>query len=629
MIRRFRHAIRESLGLKILFSAIAVIIAVLTAFTLFAVMRESAKAKNDLQERGKTLSGILARTAIVGIYTENAALLAESAQSIMDLKDVVEVAVFNAERKLLYRKSNERTGTEGPDDVPASAVYLPDGSPRIRESADVFEFVRPSVLQTTAEADESIYFSAPGTGRKERVIGYVRIVLSKEAYHLAITTMIGQHAVVMAVFIVASIVVTYAQFRRVTRPLEQLTKSVKALEQGLPVQPVPVETTDEVGNLAAAFNAMAAARGKAEESLRESEDRYRRLVELSPDAIYVQSSGRFVFMNRAAAGLLGRADPSDLIGLRVLDHIHGEDRESHARRIQSVADDQAIVSLLPVRYLLPNGTAVDAEAAAAPFSFQGENAVLVIARDITERKGLEEMVRTYERELLDAKHAMVSLESRVEERERYLIAADLHDYVGQNLVLLQFRLGGLQKSVSAPDALRALEELRDLIGQTIQYTRSLTVELSPPVLSEIGFTAAVETLAEGFRKSHGMTVTLTDDGLPDEIPAIVRNLLFRSVRELLMNVVKHAGAHNVSITVKRPGGQLTVTVADDGAGFDSATATGTETGFGLFSIRERMKRLNGSCTIESRRGSGTTIVLAVPRDRQAGIDLQKQEQGQG
>jgi signal transduction histidine kinase len=290
-------------------------------------------------------------------------------------------------------------------------------------------------------------------------------------------------------------------------------------------------------------------------------------------------------------------------------------------------DDQAVSSLLPVRYLLPNGTAVDAEAAAAPFAFQGQNAVLVIARDITERKGLEEMVRTYQRELLDAEHAMISLESRVEERERHLIAADLQDYVGQNLVLLQFRLGALQKGLSEPETLRALEDLRELIGQTIQYTRSLTVELSPPVLFEIGFTAAVETLAEGFRKSHGLSVTVADDGLSDDIPADVRNLLFRSVRELLMNVVKHARARTVSILLRRTDGQLTVTVADDGAGFDASTATGTKAGFGLFSIRERMKRMNGSCAIDSRPGSGTTIVLAVPRDRESCSGHQSQGQG--
>jgi PAS domain S-box-containing protein len=455
MMRRLRQAIGESLGLKILFSAFAIIVAVLTAFTLFAVMRESAKAKNELQERGRTLSAIFAHSSIVGIYTENGAMLAESAQGITDLKDIVEAAVYNAEYNMLYRKSKEGTGTTGTVAFSAADAPTSDESPRIREREDVFEFVRPVLLQTSAEADESIYFDAPEASGKKRVIGFVRIVLSKDAYHHEIASMIGQHAVVMAVFIVASIVGTYMRLRHVTRPLEQLTRSVQAFERGLPVEPVPVETKDEVGNLAAAFNAMAAARGKAEESLRESEDRYRRLIELSPDAVYVQSAGRFVFMNRAAARLLGRAEPSDLIGLPVEDHIHEEDRERHARRIRSVMDDQAVSSLLPVRYLLPNGTAVDAEAAAAPFAFQGQNAVLVIARDITERKGLEEMVRTYQRELLDAEHAMISLESRVEERERHLIAADLHDYVGQNLVLLQFRLGALQKGLSGkPSSIR-------------------------------------------------------------------------------------------------------------------------------------------------------------------------------
>lgn len=610
MIRTLRQTIQKSLGLKVLFSAFAVIVTVLTVFTLITVTRESAKAKNDLQERGRLISDVLARSTIIGIYTENTELLEASARGIAALKDVVDTAVYNADRKMLYRKSRE-----GQADIAAAIILSPGGSSSIRERVDAYEFVRPVLLQTTAEADESIYFNMPQAG-KEQVIGFVRIVLSKESYHHAIRGIIGQHAVVMVIFIVASIAVTYLQLRHVTRPLEQLTRSVQAFEHGLHVEPLPVETKDEVGNLAAAFNAMAAARGKAEESLRESEDRYRRLIELSPDAVYVQSSGKFVFMNRSAARLFGRDDPSDLIGEAVEDHIHEEDRERHARRIQSVLDDKIVSSLLPVRYRVPDGNVVDAEAAVAPFAFHGQDAVLVIARDVTERKGLEEMVRNYERDLIDAEHAMSSMEARIEERERHLIAADLHDYVGQNLVLLQFRLGALHKGLSTPEAQRALEELRGVIMQTIQYTRSLTVELSPPVLFEIGFAAAVETLAEGFRKSYGLKVLLTDDGQPDNILADVRTVLFRSVRELLMNVVKHARTQTASVRVLRADGLLSVTVADEGAGFDADMITATKTGYGLYSIRERIKRLGGACSIESRPGLGTTIVLTVPMDQQ-------------
>ncbi len=106
-------------------------------------------------------------------------------------------------------------------------------------------------------------------------------------------------------------------------------------------------------------------------------------------------------------------------------------------------------------------------------------------------------------ELYAASTEISTLESRVEERERYLIAADLHDYVGQNIVVLQLKLGLLQRSLSDPSILKHVEEIREIIAKTIRYKRSLTVELNPPILVEIGFKAAVESLAKAFEKCMG------------------------------------------------------------------------------------------------------------------------------
>jgi PAS domain S-box-containing protein len=356
---------------------------------------------------------------------------------------------------------------------------------------------------------------------------------------------------------------------------------------------------------------MVVARSRAEESLHESEERYRKLVELSPDAIYVQQEGKIAFINAAGAKLFGASGPSEVQGWPVSDLTHENNHRMIRKLFVQAEEEEMAFSLLKIKYRRLDGTVVDAEAAIAPMQFQGARAALVIARDMSERKGMEEKIRLYQQELYSVASEMSSLSRGSRNVERNLIAADLHEYVGQNLVVLQFKLGALRKLLSAPELIRHLEEIRELIGQTIAYTRSLTVELSPPVLVEIGLTAALESLAEGFRKNHGILVSVEDDGHLKETDDDTRYLLFRSVRELLMNVVKHARASNVGISLKIRD-RVRITVADNGIGFDAVTAIRTSEGFGLFTIRERMKRLGGSCEIETEPGSGTKVTLLAP-----------------
>jgi PAS domain S-box-containing protein len=609
----FRTAPRPGLAIKMLLAFIVVIVVVLTAFTMFAVIREGQKEKLGLQEQGEILSGILARNSMVGVFSENKQILRDMTESIAGLKNVAAVMIYNAGLDLLYA---EKVHPSDFDDlsVPRTLVSAIDAdrSLRTRESTNDFEFIMPVVLQSPAKKDERLYFGDSKTERAAKVIGYVRIILGKDIYRQRIYTILRENAVVMLIFIVSSTVIVFFSVRKITRPLERLTGNVKALEKGLHVDPVPVDSKDEVGNLATAFNAMVAVREQTEKSLRESEERYRKLVDLSPDGVFVLQEGAIIFTNSAGAILLGAADSSQVLGRNMYDFVDADDR-GVLQNISSQVEEQKINSpYIQVRYRRPDETMVEAEVAAAPFVFSGRPAVLVIARDVTERKGMEEKIRNYQKELYTAATEMSALESRVEERERYLIAADLHDYVGQNLVVLQLKLGLLRRALLEPNILRHVEEIRDIIGKTIQYTRSLTVELNPPILVEIGFKPAVESLAEAFKKTHGLAITVKDDGRPIQISNENRYLLFRCVREILMNVVKHAHADNVEVAMSRSGDRMYVTVADDGSGFDMSTVDGKKSGFGLFTIRERMKRLGGYCEINSTPGSGTTVILAMP-----------------
>jgi signal transduction histidine kinase len=205
--------------------------------------------------------------------------------------------------------------------------------------------------------------------------------------------------------------------------------------------------------------------------------------------------------------------------------------------------------------------------------------------------------------------------SLTEQRERRRIAVDLHDHIGQTLAISRIRLDAVQESASSEDASKRLEEIGTFIDQAIGYTRSLTFQLSPPVLYEVGFEAALEWLAEHIQEQYGLSCTFEEDGESRQLDENVRVLLFQAVRELLINVVKHARAHHARISVRREDDHIRITVQDDGVGFDPSelrSHAGSGGGFGLFNIRERLDYLGGELRIDSEPGRATRMILIAP-----------------
>jgi len=169
---------------------------------------------------------------------------------------------------------------------------------------------------------------------------------------------------------------------------------------------------------------------------------------------------------------------------------------------------------------------------------------------------------------------------------------------------------GKLKDPALADALRQVE---DMIGQSIDASRSLACELSPPVLHQLGLAPALEWLGEQMRETHGLNV----EGRFDDVPECgdeVRTFLFHAAREILFNVVKHAGVDRARVRLERaPDGELRLTIEDDGRGFDPASAAGPAAkGFGLFAIRERIGLLGGRFEVDAAPGRGCSFTLCFP-----------------
>ena len=206
-----------------------------------------------------------------------------------------------------------------------------------------------------------------------------------------------------------------------------------------------------------------------------------------------------------------------------------------------------------------------------------------------------------------------------EERERRRLAVDLHDGLSQLIALAHMKLAALARSQASaagqPDGngtslAKAVEDIRSVIEEAHKAVRSMTFQLSPPVLHDIGLEPALEWLAEDLRQRYGLPVSFEDDGKEKPTDDQTRVVVFRSVRELLINAAKHAAASNVRVTLERSGTNLCAVVKDDGVGMDCERIRAK--GSGLFNIRERFGLLGGSVDIESAPGRGTVIRLRAP-----------------
>ncbi|MFI4889434.1 MAG: chemotaxis protein CheB [Steroidobacterales bacterium] len=202
-----------------------------------------------------------------------------------------------------------------------------------------------------------------------------------------------------------------------------------------------------------------------------------------------------------------------------------------------------------------------------------------------------------------------------EERERRAVAMELHDDLGQLLALLKMRLDLLERQVGIGPLAVELQSASQLLVQASDRVRSLAFQLSPTILYELGLVPALEWLADEIKRLYSITVTVDADAASrDSLDASIRTVLFRSVRELLINVAKHAGTGAAHVECRRPEGRMVITVSDMGKGFDpQAVFSGNgRRGFGLFSIRERIAGLGGALECASIHDDGSRVTLQVP-----------------
>jgi signal transduction histidine kinase len=228
-----------------------------------------------------------------------------------------------------------------------------------------------------------------------------------------------------------------------------------------------------------------------------------------------------------------------------------------------------------------------------------------------ERARSERAMKDYQMQL----RTLASQLTLAEQHERLRIATQLHDSVAQSLAMTKMKLSAIRQLPLPEEVVPQIEELKKLIEKTIQSTRSLSFDLSPPILHDLGLEAALEWLAEKIEQEHSIRVQFEDDESEKPMDENLSSLLFTMVRELIINVVKHAHSAEARISIWREGNQIQIEVQDQGVGFElpaNVLEAGSSGGFGLFSIRERLRHFGGRLAIQSTPGSGTLVRLTAP-----------------
>ena len=297
----------------------------------------------------------------------------------------------------------------------------------------------------------------------------------------------------------------------------------------------------------------------------------------------------------------------------ILERIHPEDRERVKREINKAITNNTGYEAV-FRLVIPGqGERIIYGLGHVEKDSDGKPCFIIgTGQDITERKKAEENILKYQKQL----KSLASQLTLSEEKERHRIATELHDHISQYLAVSMMKLDELLKVSDNEEKRKIVAQIVEWLQHAMEESHSLTFDLSSPVLHELGFERAVAAwLEDEVQGKHKIETEFKSDGLKKSLDEDISVLLFRSVREILFNVIKHANAKKVKVYMRVIDNDIKIQVEDDGVGFkpDEVAANAfVQSKFGLFSIQERLEHFGGNIEIDSNPGGGSMITLIAP-----------------
>jgi PAS domain S-box-containing protein len=345
-------------------------------------------------------------------------------------------------------------------------------------------------------------------------------------------------------------------------------------------------------------------RMQAETTLRQSEERYRSLVDNAPIGIFLNEEGRFAYVNREMQRILKATSAEQLIGMRVLDRIAPEFHQVVTDRIRTLMDNQQPVPSLDEQYVRLDGSRVDVAVTAIPASVGGTPMMQVLVLDIAERKHMEDALRQREGDLRAA----------IEERER--ISRDLHDGILQSLFAVGLTLE-TTKSMMSPGRRKTagppLDQAIDQLNRVMHEIRNFIAGLASDLLQGKDLQTALQHMLDSLTQNQAMHVHLAVEDRAAQAVSVEQALhLLHVIQEAVSNCIRHGRAQEATVSLKMLKQGIRLSVRDNGRGFNPKAATGT--GHGLANMAVRARKIGGRFTVLSKMNEGTRIVLDLPKE---------------
>jgi PAS domain S-box-containing protein len=403
--------------------------------------------------------------------------------------------------------------------------------------------------------------------------------------------------------------------RATARPVRAMAATAQELTRGNRSARFQAGGAAEIAAVASQFNLALDAMARAEHLQAASERRLGEIIAaVAEGVISVDERLRIVLFNPAAEQMFGRSSGEMIgraLGILVPERFRAQ-HDEHVRRFAATGQtSRAMGQYGLIHGLRASGEEFPVEATVSQSGTSPDKLLTVILRDVTERLRAEVALRAYSERLRRLSHALFD----TEERERRILARELHDRIGQNVTILNLNLSMLRSELPTEflrQAAPRLDECEALLHYTGQLVRDLMSDLRPPGLDELGLLAALHEHARQVTKRSGLSVTVRGTEVQPRPPASTEITLFRIAQEALVNVIAHARATEIVVTVDSDPDRVVLTVADNGCGFDAA-AVPPAGHLGVLGMRERAEAIGGRLQVESAPGAGTRVIVEAPR----------------
>lgn len=406
--------------------------------------------------------------------------------------------------------------------------------------------------------------------------------------------------------------VAFVISRGITQPITSLVAAAGDIANGNLKGIEGIKSKDEIGELADSFNKMTINLTKSRNSLKQSEERYRDLVENSTEMIYQTDKERsFVGTNRT---MLKKLDfqLEELKALRVDDIVPVDERvkiREHADKVIKNGSDSVETVFLTKQ---KETVYVEINAMAMYNSNNDYVQTRAFVRNITERKKAE-ITEQHKKNLRLLSSQIIS----VQEEERKRISRELHDEVGQALTAMKINIEMMELEVpeDSPKTKQRLNETKQLLTHTLNEIRSLSFELRPSLLDHFGVLAAIRGYSKNFSERTNINVEVGGERIVERFSPDIEILFYRCAQEALTNIAKHSKAKNVTIDIVQEDLELHMKIKDNGKGFDANKhfeKNMSDTSMGLFGMRERVGLVGGKLKVHSEKNKGTELEISAP-----------------